>query len=95
MSAPILACTTFGMPVAIDGASDRLADLGVVRSREEWRIGAVRTHRRELTFTGWSAGRVSATASSVEIDTVWLREALFDRAARLLVDRHQVLRGVA
>jgi hypothetical protein len=79
VSAPILACTTFGLPVVIDGASERLTDLGVVRSGEAWRIGAVRTGRRELIFTGWEAGRVSATASAGPIDAVWLREALFDR----------------
>jgi hypothetical protein len=79
VSAPILACTTFGLPVSIDGASERLTDLGVVRSGEGWRIGAVRTNRRELIFTSWEAGRVSATARAGTIDAVWLREALFDR----------------
>ena len=79
MSAPILACTIFGLPVVADGASERLADLGVVRSGGAWRIGAVRTNRRELIFTRWEPGCVSATASAGAIDAVWLREALFDR----------------
>jgi hypothetical protein len=79
VSAPILACTTFGLPVVIDGARERLTDIGVVRSGEAWRIGAVRTDRRELIFTSWDAGRISATASADPIDAVWLREALFDR----------------
>jgi len=56
VSAPILACTTFGLPVVIDGASEGLTDLGVVKSGEAWRIGAVRTNRRELIFTGWEPG---------------------------------------
>ena len=79
MSAPILACTIFGTPVAVGGASERLADLGVVRAGASWRILAVRTQRREVAFTGWTPGRVSATASADPIDATWLREALFDR----------------
>jgi len=79
VSAPILACTIFGARVAIEGASERVTDLGVVREGEAWRIGAVRTHRRELLFTGWEDGRLSAAAARGAIDAVWLREALFDR----------------
>jgi hypothetical protein len=79
VSAPILACTIFGAPVAIDGASERLADLGVVRAGGSWRIAAVRTHRHEAAFTGWTPWLVSATASPEPIDVTWLREALFDR----------------
>jgi hypothetical protein len=79
VSAPILACATFGLPVVIDGVSERLMDLGVVRSGEAWRIGAVRTNRRELIFTRWEAGSILATARAGPIDAVWLREALFDR----------------
>jgi hypothetical protein len=79
VSAPILACATFGLPVAIDGASERLTDLGVISSGEAWRIGAVRTHRHELLFTAWEASRISARACAGPVDAVWLREALFDK----------------
>jgi hypothetical protein len=69
----------FGAPVAIDGASERLADLGVVRAAGSWRILAVRTQRREAAFAGWAHGRVSATACADPLEATWLREALFDR----------------
>ena len=50
-------------------------------SGRERRGGSARCarNRRELIFTGWEAGRISATASADAIDAVWLREALFDR----------------
>lgn len=79
VSARIFACTLFGAPVAIDGASERLVDLGVVRAGASWRIVAVRTHRREAAFTGWMPGRVSATDHAGAIDVTWLREGLLDR----------------
>ena len=79
VGAPILASTIFGAPVAVDDASERLVDLGVVRAGSSWRIAAVRTHRGDAAFRGWEAGRISATASWGGVEAAWLREALFDR----------------
>ena len=79
MSAPILASTIFGRSVTVDGASERLRDLGVVKAGESWRIAAVRTNLRDATFTAWSDGAISATASGDGVKATWLREALFDR----------------
>jgi hypothetical protein len=77
--APILASTIFGVPVMVDGARERLTDLGIVKAGSSWRIVAVRTHRRDATLTGWSPEGVSATTSEGEVEATWLREALFDR----------------
>jgi hypothetical protein len=76
---PILASSLFGAPVTVDGECERLVDLGVVKAGASWRIATVRTHRHDAAFTGWSAGRVSATAEIAHGAATWLREALFDR----------------
>jgi hypothetical protein len=79
VGAPILASSIFGAPVAVDGANERLVDLGVVRAGSSWRIAAVRTQRGDAAFSGWEAGRIHATASAGDVEATWLREALFDR----------------
>lgn len=79
MAAPILASTIFGAPVAVDDASERLVDLGVVRAGDSWRIAAVRTHRRDAAFVSWSAEGIAATAAGEDVEATWLRDALFDR----------------
>ena len=53
------------MPVAVDGASERLKDLGVVKADDSWRIVAVRTHRRDATLVRWSPEGISATAEKI------------------------------
>ena len=58
VGAPILASSMFGAPVAVDGASERLVDLGVVRADGSWRISAVRTRLGDAAFTGWEADRL-------------------------------------
>lgn len=78
VSAPLLASTMFGARVAVDGATLRLIDLGVVKAEGGWRVTAVRTPRGDAAFTAWDAGRISATATGA-IEATWLREALFDR----------------
>jgi hypothetical protein len=77
--APILASSLFGRPVVIDGASERLRDLGVVREGESWRVVAVRSHGRTAAFSAWVDGGITATAEAGAIEATWLREALFDR----------------
>ena len=79
MPAPLLASTLFGAPVAVDDASERLVDLGVVRVGDSWRIAAVRTHRRDAAFVSWSPEGISATATGEPVEATWLRDALFDR----------------
>ena len=80
MSPAIIASTIFGAPVAIDGASERLRDLGAVTEGESWRIVAVRTNRRDARLTGWSSDDgVTAIADDAQGEVTWLREALFDR----------------
>jgi hypothetical protein len=79
MTPPLLASTLFGTPVEIDGASERLIDLGVVSTADSWRIAAVRTRRGDASFTAWEAGRISATLRAADVEATWLREALFDR----------------
>jgi hypothetical protein len=91
VGAPILASTMFGAPVAVDGVSDRLVDLGVVRADGSWRIAAVRTRLGDASFTGWEAGRISATASAAGVEVTWLREALFDRQI-VDLEGHRVIR---
>jgi hypothetical protein len=65
--------------VVVDGAGERLRDLGVVREGESWRVVAVRTHRRTAAFTAWVDGGITATAKGGAIEATWLRQALFDR----------------
>ena len=65
--------------MAIDGASERLRDLGIVREGESWRVVAVRTHRGTAAFAAWADGGITATAAGGAIQATWLREALFDR----------------
>jgi hypothetical protein len=79
MSPPLLASTMFGTPVTVDGASERLCDLGVVSAAGSWRIVAVRTRRGDASFTRWEAGGISATTRTGSAKATWLREALFDR----------------
>ncbi|MDP9259131.1 MAG: hypothetical protein M3Q31_21645 [Actinomycetota bacterium] len=91
MGAPILASTMFGTPVEIDGASERLIDLGVVRAADSWRVAAVRTRLGDAAFTRWEAGRISATATGGDVEATWLREALFDRQI-VDLEGHRVIR---
>ena len=81
MNAPILASKLLGTRVVIDGAHERLRDLGVVREGDSWRVVAVRTHSRDAALTAWRDGHLTATASvGADISgATWLREALFDR----------------
>src|ERR1700675_4117759 len=79
MSAPLLACEIFGMAVTVDGASERLRDLGVVRDGDSWRITAVRTNLHDATFIAWSGDGLTATAHGGAGEVTWLREALYDR----------------
>ncbi|MDP9255925.1 MAG: hypothetical protein M3Q31_05135 [Actinomycetota bacterium] len=65
------------MPVAIDGASERLKDLGFVKADDSWRIVTVRTHRRDATLAGWSPEGISATADADAVEATWLRVAAF------------------
>jgi hypothetical protein len=78
---PLLASALFGAPVAVDGARERLKDLGVVKEDESWQIVAVRTNRRDAALVSWSADGFTATADvdGRAGDATWLREALFDR----------------
>jgi hypothetical protein len=76
---PLLACTLFGAPVAVDGERERVTDLGVVKADESWRIVAVRTKRRDAALTSWSPDVIRATADGDIDGAIWLREALFDR----------------
>jgi hypothetical protein len=77
--APILASEIFGSPVAIDGETERLTDLGVVSAGGSWRIVAVRTQRRAATLTAWEGEALTATATVDPPAATWLREALLDR----------------
>jgi hypothetical protein len=80
MRTPILASMMFGGHVAIDGGTERVKDLGVVKENGSWRVVAVRTHRRDAKLTGWSSdGGMKATAAGGPIEATWVREALFDR----------------
>jgi hypothetical protein len=80
VNAPILASKLFGTRVVIDGAHERLRDLGVVREGDSWRVVAVRTHSRDAALTAWRDGHLTATATGADISgATWLREALFDR----------------
>ena len=81
MNAPILASKLFGTRVVIDGAHERLRDLGVVREGDSWRVVAVRTRGREASLTAWRDGNLTGTATGGAdiFGTTWLREALFDR----------------
>jgi hypothetical protein len=75
----VLASSLFGTVVEIDGARERLRDLGVVREGEAWRIVAVRTRRGAARLTAWAPGRITATGAEAPAGAIWLREALFDR----------------
>ena len=76
----ILASEIFGLPVSIDGAQERLRDLGIVRAGATWRVAGVRTKTRDAAFTQWTPEGLIATASSPGVlAAAWLREALFDR----------------
>ncbi len=77
--APLRASEIFGSTVAIDGETERLTDIGIVRADRSWRIVAVRTHRRDATLTGWEDGAFVATAAEQPPPVTWLREALLDR----------------
>jgi hypothetical protein len=79
VSLQIFASQAFGSPVDVDGAPERLADLGVVRADGSWRVVAVRTAQRDATLTGWSEHGFSATAGPGRPEATWLREALLDR----------------
>jgi hypothetical protein len=78
VNAPIFASEIFGSPVAIDGETERLTDLGVVRAGGSWHIVAMRTHRRDATLTAWDDDAFMATAAGGPSAT-WLREALLGR----------------
>jgi hypothetical protein len=91
--APLLASRLFGVPVAVDDASDRLVDLGVVKDGDSWRIAAVRTRRGDATFLSWSPEGISATAAGDMAGATWLRDALFDRQIVDLAGRRVIRVG--
>lgn len=75
----IPASTLLGTQVALDGASERVHDLGAIAHGSGWRIVAVRTGRGVGTLVGSSKSRLSATARADGTEVTWLREAIFDR----------------
>jgi hypothetical protein len=79
VTAAISASALFGAPVLIDGRSERLGDLGVVRANGSWRVVAVRTRGGEAALTSWDERGISATRRTDPLSATWLREALFDR----------------
>ena len=91
--APLLASEIFGSPVAIDGETERLTDIGIVRADGSWRIVAVRTHRREAMLTAWEDGAFAAKAAERPPSVTWLREALLDRQIVDLEGRHVIRVG--